>query len=303
MCENGCGLRPWQEPLFWLSLFSTLWDFLQHPSAPVERGAGEGRAALTSCLLRLKPDFHSLLQKMAPSAGTGEVWPGLQTQIAVSLLAVAASRSPAPLPRLGSWERRELRAVIAGPDGAEVSSDWLLFTHLPGALFLQVSKRDRKWVANELWCPSSKHATFECCFPRVNISYSHCYSLSYGEADIWQRCRRICLYLSGIEYQVCISVQETEETAFTQLLAFTHISIKSAVQTTGNSMHRPPFHGDTTLSLSFAFGFCRWRTTKCLCVFKRQQRISAFCHPRLSASLPVERLCLSYARISSRLKR
>lgn len=43
MCENGCGLWPWQEPLFWLSLFSTLWDFLQCPSAPVERGVGKGR--------------------------------------------------------------------------------------------------------------------------------------------------------------------------------------------------------------------------------------------------------------------
>lgn len=54
MCENGCGLWPWQEPLFWLSLFSTLRDFLQYPSAPVERGAGKRERSLTSCLLRLK---------------------------------------------------------------------------------------------------------------------------------------------------------------------------------------------------------------------------------------------------------
>lgn len=60
---------------------------------------------------------------MALSSGTGEVWPRLQTQIAVSLLAVAASQSPAPLPRLGSWEQWELQAVITGPDRAEVSSD------------------------------------------------------------------------------------------------------------------------------------------------------------------------------------
>lgn len=49
---------------------------------------------------------------MPLSAGTGEVWPGLQTQIAVSSLAVAASRSPAPLPRL-----RQLGTVgVAGCD-------------------------------------------------------------------------------------------------------------------------------------------------------------------------------------------
>lgn len=61
--------------------------------------SGWRESSLTSCLLRLKPDFHSLLQKMALSAGSEGVWPVLQTQIAVSLLAVAAGRSPAPLPR------------------------------------------------------------------------------------------------------------------------------------------------------------------------------------------------------------
>lgn len=53
-------------------------------------------------LSRLKPGFHSLLQKMALSAGTDEVWPGLQTHITVSLLAVAASQSPSSSSRL--WQ-------------------------------------------------------------------------------------------------------------------------------------------------------------------------------------------------------
>ncbi|TNN88952.1 hypothetical protein EYF80_000830 [Liparis tanakae] len=54
--------------------------------------------------------------------GHGEVWPRLQTQLAVSLLAVAASQSPAPLPLLGSWEQWELWAAITGQNRAEVLS-------------------------------------------------------------------------------------------------------------------------------------------------------------------------------------
>lgn len=52
---------------------------------------------------------------MALSAGTSEVWPALQTQIAASLLAVAVTQSPAPLlPAAGN--SGSFRPVITGQD-------------------------------------------------------------------------------------------------------------------------------------------------------------------------------------------
>lgn len=136
-------------------------DIPLHPLNYLRRASSR----LTSCLLRLRADFHSLLQKMALSAGRqGGFGAGARPQIVMSFLSGSGGQS---VPRLlfacgpASWERSELRAVIAGPDRSEVSSDWLLFAHSPGALFLQVSKRDRKWVANEQWCPRLKGTAFK----------------------------------------------------------------------------------------------------------------------------------------------
>lgn len=160
---------------------------------------------------------------------------------------------PRPLFARGpaSWERWELRAVIAGPDRSEVSSDWLLFAHSLGALFLQVSKRDRKWVANEQWCPRLKGTAFKFHYsaafsesedpltripffsPRHKAHFFFFFFLLNHKSGL----KRTCLYLSGIEFQICIYVQETVETVFTQHTAFTHITIKSDVQATGNSIN------------------------------------------------------------------
>lgn len=136
-------------------------DIPLHPLNYLRRASSR----LTSCLLRLRADFHSLLQKMALSAGRqGGFGAGAQPQIVMSFLSGSGGQSVPQLlfaRRPASWERWELRAVIAGPDRSEVSSDWLLFAHSPGALFLQVSKRDRKWVANEQWCPRLKGTAFK----------------------------------------------------------------------------------------------------------------------------------------------
>lgn len=48
-----------------------------------------------------------------------------------------------------------------------------------------------------------------------------------------------CLYLSGLEFQICVHVPETAETVFTQHAAFTHVTIKSAVQAAGNGINPP----------------------------------------------------------------
>lgn len=72
------------------------------------------------------PIFSLHLQKMSLSAGTQEVWPVLQTQTAVSLLAVAGNHSPAPLLHLQWLEQWEPQSVITCQDGDDVSSEWLL---------------------------------------------------------------------------------------------------------------------------------------------------------------------------------
>lgn len=45
--------------------------------------------------------------------------------------------------------------------------------------------------------------------------------------------------MSGLEFQICVHVPETAETVFTQHAAFTHITIKSAVQAAGNGINPP----------------------------------------------------------------
>lgn len=96
-----------------------------------------------------------------------------------------------------------------------------------------------------------KHTTFEICFPRINISYNYILYILIFQATVYikQTFGRdvglshyirdiiyICYILTDIEYKICIYVQETVETVFTQKLAFTYIRIKSAVQA-GNSIH------------------------------------------------------------------
>lgn len=169
MCENGCGLRPWQQPfLLAESLFSSgiSSNIPVHPLNE-ERVKGERPNKPPSL-------SETRLPLTLAENGTFRWDTGGLAQASDTDRGELAGSSSQSVPRLlfplsGSWEQWELWAVITG----DVSSDSLLFTHSPGALFLQVSKCNRKWIANELWCPWSKHSTSEFCFPRVNISLEY----------------------------------------------------------------------------------------------------------------------------------
>lgn len=109
----------------------------------------------------------------------------------------------------------------------------------PAAFLFKIQEEKKKTVGFAYMCLLEKKATF---------------LLSNKSA-----LKSACLYLSGLEFQICIHVPETAETVFTQHAAFTHITIKSAVQAAGNGIN-PPLLAASVSRTSRCFMLVSWRS-------------------------------------------
>lgn len=140
MCENGDG------SLFLLSFPFQLCGVCSNiPVPPLSEELLQAEKPNKPPSPSESQTFTRSCRKCHFPLGRGEVWPRLQRQVAVSSPAVAASQAPAPPPpptflcsgNSGSY----ICDYLPEQNGAEVSSDGLLFSHSTGALF---PKRDRK---------------------------------------------------------------------------------------------------------------------------------------------------------------
>ena len=141
-------------------------------------------------------------------SGTVQVWLGLQTQIAVSPLAAAAARSPAPL-LPGSLEQWELRAVIAGRDQSpRWSSFWLTHQELCYYKPPNVTGNGQQMSYDVLHQNTHSNSVFP---PQTKyIIQLHLY-LTFKQLESRHKIKMYkstnegsCLYLSGIQFQIYV---------------------------------------------------------------------------------------------------